>query len=389
MKKLGLLLVLLFATNCFATIHTVNLSGLSFSPQNITITQGDTVRWVKTGGFHNVAHSATVPLFRSGEPTSAAFTYDFAFAAPMSGLYNYECEVHAGSGMVGTVTVNAAGNPPGAPSNPIPIDNAAGMPTLGFLIWDAATDADHYIVRFGTANPPPVVNNNFTATMYPYQDLSNGTHYFWRITAVNSFGQTDGPLWQFTTAVALPGQASNPFPANNATNVPLNTLLGWDAADFAESYEVFLGTQEPLASIGTTGLTTITPPNALQFNTTYLWRVNATNESGTTEGVTWSFSTPLDAAAHEFIARDFRVSAPYPNPFNNTVSLSLDVASPVDVSITAFDALGRQVAILHSGVLSSGSHQIQWQAEGIASGAYYLSVRSAQGNSIFPVTLLK
>ncbi len=108
MKRVWILCwVAVWAVPGFATIHVVTLSGFSFSPASITVQQGDTVRWVKTTGFHNVAETSGVPVFRSGDPTSSAFTYDFVFSAPLAGAYSYQCDAHFSLGMTGTVTVNA------------------------------------------------------------------------------------------------------------------------------------------------------------------------------------------------------------------------------------------------------------------------------------------
>lgn len=379
MKQLWLFVVLLATSASFATIHTVNLSGISFSPANLTVQQGDTVRWVKTGGFHNVAESSANPVFRSGEPTGSAFTYDFAFNAPLSGTYNYECEVHASSGMVGTVTVEVGGgDPPGEPSNPIPNNGSTGMPTLGFLIWDAATDADHYSVAFGTSNPPPTVNDNFMGTMFSYSGLAGGTQYFWRITAVNQWGETEGPLWSFTTVAPLPGQATNPFPTNNAVNVPITTFLGWDAADDATSYAVFLGTAEPLAEIGATTETTLTPPADLSHSTTYLWRVEAQNQTGETMSDTWSFTTEAGSAVGDRpIPTAFELGAAYPNPFNSNVRISLSIPSESFANARVYDITGREVATLVNGLLSAGAHDLEWNAAGQSAGLYFLKCECA------------
>lgn len=106
MNRLGILLVLCLISSSFATIHTVTVSGLSFSPANITVFHGDTVRWNKTDAdFHNVAEASGTPVFRSGDPDSNPFVYEFVFNTPLIGVYNYHCEVHEGLGMVGTVTV--------------------------------------------------------------------------------------------------------------------------------------------------------------------------------------------------------------------------------------------------------------------------------------------
>ncbi|MCC6475519.1 hypothetical protein IT157_00575 [bacterium] len=109
MGKLLLVCSLMFTFSASATIHIVTLSGLTFSPANVTIQQGDTVRWVKTAGFHNVRESGGTPdtVFYSGAPTSGAFTYNKPFNAPLVGTYNYQCDAHFSLGMVGTVTVQA------------------------------------------------------------------------------------------------------------------------------------------------------------------------------------------------------------------------------------------------------------------------------------------
>ncbi len=377
MKKLFVLIALMMASVSMATVHVVNLVGSSFSPANITIQQGDTVRWIKpAGGFHNVNETSHTPAtFRSGEPTSSAFTYNFAFAAPLEGLFNYECEIHA-PGMVGSVTVEAGGTPPTVPTNPIPNNNSTGMPTLGFLIWED-TGATHHIVQFGTANPPPVVNNNFPGMMYSYSNLAAGTQYFWKITAVNGDGETAGPIWNFTT-VAPPAQATGPFPANNATNVPVNTVLAWDAADGATSYEVFFGTAEPLPSIGTIAQTTIDPAGNLNTNTTYLWRVNTINEAGTTVGQTWTFTTALpNAAGDPVLPTAFELQAAYPNPFNSSVRIGLNIAQESQTTVRIFDIVGQEVSTLVNSKLSAGEHQLEWNASGQAAGLYFLKCECA------------
>lgn len=127
----------------FATIHTVTISGLSFSPANISIQQGDTVRWVKTTGLHNVAETSAIPVFRSGDPTGSAFTYDFAFNAPLAGTYNYRCEVHFGSGMVGSVTVNAP--PPCLAPTDLSIETAEGNGNARDFSWVAPQAGNYQI----------------------------------------------------------------------------------------------------------------------------------------------------------------------------------------------------------------------------------------------------
>ncbi|HKX45348.1 MAG TPA: plastocyanin/azurin family copper-binding protein, partial [Planctomycetota bacterium] len=113
------------------TVHTVQLFSATFSPKNITIQVGDTVRWVWVTGLHNV-ESGTLTTdafgnwvgvhdgnFTSGDlvlipPGPYEVTFDYAFLAgnPMpNNLYPYYCENHL-PGMTGTVKVVAPTAPP-------------------------------------------------------------------------------------------------------------------------------------------------------------------------------------------------------------------------------------------------------------------------------------
>lgn len=95
--------------------HVVNAMGLSFAPADITIQLGETVRWENTGGNHNVNGGLDVypdnpeGIF-SGAPAPAPWTWDYTFTIP--GVYNYQCDLHVGAGMVGTVTVEGELEPP-------------------------------------------------------------------------------------------------------------------------------------------------------------------------------------------------------------------------------------------------------------------------------------
>lgn len=100
------------ATPASAATTDVELRSSSFAPDVVSNRVGDAVRWVKTGGFHNVA--STQAMFRSGDATFDQFTYSRTFSA---GTYNYVCEIHGEGGMTGKVRVRprVGSAPSGAP----------------------------------------------------------------------------------------------------------------------------------------------------------------------------------------------------------------------------------------------------------------------------------
>ncbi len=115
-KWIGILLTALtMAIPAGATVWNVNVANFQFTPASITIAQGDTVRWNATSGTHNVRELHPTPVFLSGNPASAPWTYQFVFAGIAPGAYNYHCDPHA-PGMAGTVTVQAPNSAPEPPT---------------------------------------------------------------------------------------------------------------------------------------------------------------------------------------------------------------------------------------------------------------------------------
>ena len=61
----------------------------------------------------------------------------------------------------------------------------------------------------------------------------------------------------------------------------------------------------------------------------------------------------------------------YPNPFNPETTISFSVPTESFVSLKVFDSLGREVATLLHEQFPAGTYARQWDAAGLASGAYF------------------
>jgi plastocyanin len=108
--------VALASTAAAQQTHIVQLFALSFSPNDLVIQEGDTVRWVWVSGWHDVKSSKNwIPdgLFDSGNPTMAPASFEVRFDAaflqanPMpKNVYQYICQLHTPA-MVGKITVQS------------------------------------------------------------------------------------------------------------------------------------------------------------------------------------------------------------------------------------------------------------------------------------------
>jgi len=128
------------AIHAAATFTVEVRSNSSFFPASVTIAPGDTVVWLRTGGFHNVV--ADDGSFRLGEGASGNSGSSWTRVSHTfntAGTFRYFCEVHGGAGglgMSGTVIVqDAAVTPTATATSPSPTATATLSPTaIGTMV---------------------------------------------------------------------------------------------------------------------------------------------------------------------------------------------------------------------------------------------------------------
>ncbi len=76
------------------------------------------------------------------------------------------------------------------------------------------------------------------------------------------------------------------------------------------------------------------------------------------------------------VVNDFSLSQNYPNPFNPSTTINYFIPKASFVSIKVYDILGKEVAELVNEERSAGSHRVQFNANGLASGVYIYSIKS-------------
>ena len=89
------------------------------------------------------------------------------------------------------------------------------------------------------------------------------------------------------------------------------------------------------------------------------------------------------------IPTKIKLDPAYPNPFNPSTTITYSLPQTSQVSVKVYNSIGRQVATLLNRQQAAGSHQIQWNAEGMAGGLYFIRLQTPNTQLVRKVTLIK
>jgi hypothetical protein len=147
-------------------------------------------------------------------------------------------------------------------------------------------------VEFARATAKPTYAANTTI------DFAGAVARFVRLTANSTWGGMGQYGLSEVRFLYIPTHARMPEPADGATDVSVNTALGWRAGREAAVHNINFGTDASAVMDGTALLDSTSENRyameALDFGTTYYWKVDEVNEAMSPalwEGALWSFVT--------------------------------------------------------------------------------------------------
>jgi len=90
----------------------------------------------------------------------------------------------------------------------------------------------------------------------------------------------------------------------------------------------------------------------------------------------------------------FAVHPNYPNPFSASTNIQFDLPRPSNVQIRIYSILGREVALLRSGLTEAGHHTLTWNGRDsggapVGSGVYFYEMRAEGRIYTGKMTLVK
>lgn len=233
------------------------------------------------GGLHYTTALTSVEEYDPSTniwTTKASLTtgrYDHKLAIVNGGIFALGGHI-TGDYTTGTVEKYTFSIP--APSIPTTLTATAGNAQVA-LSWTAVSSATGYkVYRSTTAGGPYTEIGTATVTDYTDATVTNGTTYYYVVTATNA----DGESGYSNEASATPQAPAPSAPTTlTATAGNVQVALSWTAVTGATGYKVYRSTTAggPYTEIGTATVTDYTDTTVTN-GTTYYYVVTATNADG-------------------------------------------------------------------------------------------------------------
>lgn len=91
----------------------------------------------------------------------------------------------------------------------------------------------------------------------------------------------------------------------------------------------------------------------------------------------------------ENIPEVFSLEQNYPNPFNPATTIRFNVPEQTHVSLKIFNSIGQEVSSLFNGVITAGTHEINFDASKLSSGIYFYQIQTESFKSTKKMILMK
>jgi fibronectin type 3 domain-containing protein len=238
-------------------------------------------RTTTSGGPYSTLSSPTATTYADTSVSNATKYFYVVSAVNSAGESANSAEISA--------TPSAPQTPPPTPANLVATPANAQVS----LSWSTSIGATSYNVKRSTVTGGPYTKiSSPTAATYSDTSVTNGTKYFYVVSAVNASGESANSS-EVTATPAAP-TTPPPTPANlQATAGNAQVALTWSASAGATSYNVKRSTTNggPYTQISSPSTNSFTD-TGLTNATTYYYVVSAVNSAGQSANSNQASATP-------------------------------------------------------------------------------------------------
>ncbi len=86
---------------------------------------------------------------------------------------------------------------------------------------------------------------------------------------------------------------------------------------------------------------------------------------------------------------EFKLHQNFPNPFNSTTLIKVNVPKAGFISVHAYDIKGEKVDVIQEGILNQGEHSLTWNPINLSSGIYFIRMTATQFNQTIRALYIK
>jgi len=108
-----------------------------------------------------------------------------------------------------------------------------------------------------------------------------------------------------------------------------------------------------------------------------------------TEGINPLITISNEGEPNTSVPQQFTLSQNYPNPFNPSTTITYSISEPGAVSLTVYNLVGQEVAVLFNGSQNGGVYRVEFDASHLASGLYLYKLETENYSETRKMTLVK
>ena len=89
------------------------------------------------------------------------------------------------------------------------------------------------------------------------------------------------------------------------------------------------------------------------------------------------------------IPQEYELNDAYPNPFNAHTTIGISLPQKEIVSLKVYDISGRELKTIAKDIFIAGKHKINWYADNLSSGTYFIRMESRHFSDTKKVCIIK
>ncbi len=276
----------------------------------------------------------------------------------------------------------------GLPDLPValfPANNAHNIDTEVSFSWEATINTEFYHLEI--ANDKEFNNliyseDTLTTNKIKIKNIGEGRKYYWRVRALNSFGNSGfTEKNEFTVKINKPSDLAAEIPEKNFIKLSWKDNSKVEKRFIIERKIKNGNDSEEFIAIDTLySNETDYEDYSIVDDEVYVYRVYSENNVASSD---YSNTTELKYEADEFddpnVPKEYKLSQNYPNPFNPSTKINYSLKEMSNVGIKIYNILGEVVETLVNDVQNPGNYTLEWDASQYSSGIY-IYVMNAESN---------